>query len=205
MLGRIAEELITLFVVLDPVGAIPIFLHATVRLDARDRQRVALTAAGVALLVLLLFLYCGQLVLAAMHIGIPAFRIAGAAMLFLIALRMVFGGPYREGTAEPHRTATEIAIFPVAMPGIAGPGAMVTVVLLAGHDRTLAEITVTAGLTVAVAACVLATLLAAARLRRLFGAAGIMVITQVMGLVLAAFSVQQVLEGILNVFGRAGG
>src|SRR6476646_1855695 len=79
MPGSIPEDLITLFVVLDPIGSIPIFLNATEELDSRDRPRVALVAVLVALLVLMLFLYCGQYALEAMHISIPAFRIAGAA------------------------------------------------------------------------------------------------------------------------------
>ena len=198
------EDLITLFVVLDPVGSIPIFLNATARLDPRDRRKVALVAVLVAFLVLMLFLYCGQYALEAMHISIPAFRIAGAAVLFLFALQMIFGGHHASGTAEARRTPTEIAIFPVAMPGIASPGALLAVVLLTDNNRfSLGEETVTAGLTVAVLVVVLILLLLAARIQRYLGRAGIMVITQIMGLVLAAFSVQQVLDGLGDVFGRA--
>ena len=204
MQGKIVEDLITLFVVLDPVGSIPIFLNATARLDPRDRRKVALVAVLVALLVLMLFLYCGQYALEAMHISIPAFRIAGAAVLFLFALQMIFGGHHASGTAEARRTPTEIAIFPVAMPGIASPGALLAVVLLTDNNRfSLGEETVTAGLTVAVLVVVLILLLLAARIQRYLGRAGIMVITQIMGLVLAAFSVQQVLDGLGDVFGRA--
>ena len=189
---------------LDPVGSIPIFLNATARLDPRDRRKVALVAVLVALLVLMLFLYCGQYALEAMHISIPAFRIAGAAILFLFALQMIFGGHHASGTAEARRTPTEIAIFPVAMPGIASPGALLAVVLLTDNNRfSLGEETVTAGLTVAVLVVVLILLLLAARIQRYLGRAGIMVITQIMGLVLAAFSVQQVLDGLGDVFGRA--
>ncbi|HYU11794.1 MAG TPA: MarC family protein [Stellaceae bacterium] len=205
MPGSIVEDLITLFVVLDPVGSIPIFLNATGRLEPRDRRKVALVAVLVALLVLMLFLYCGQYALEAMHISIPAFRIAGAAVLFLFALQMIFGGHHPSGTAEPSRTPTEIAIFPVAMPGIASPGALLAVVLLTDNNRfSLGEQTVTACLTVALLVVVLILLLLAARIQRYLGAAGIMVITQIMGLVLAAFSVQQVLDGLGDVFGRAG-
>ena len=204
MQGKMVEDLITLFVVLDPVGSIPIFLNATARLDPRDRRKVALVAVLVAFLVLMLFLYCGQYALEAMHISIPAFRIAGAAVLFLFALQMIFGGHHASGTAEARRTPTEVAIFPVAMPGIASPGALLAVVLLTDNNRfSLGEETVTAGLTVAVLVVVLILLLLAARIQRYLGRAGIMVITQIMGLVLAAFSVQQVLDGLGDVFGRA--
>jgi multiple antibiotic resistance protein len=204
MPGKLIEDLITLIVVLDPVGSIPIFLNATARLDPRDRSKVALISIVVALLVLMLFLYCGQYALEAMHISIPAFRIAGAAVLFLFALQMIFGGHHASGSAEERRTPAEVAIFPVAMPGIASPGALLAVVLLTDNNRfSFGEESVTAGLTVAVLLIVLVLLLLASRIQRYLGAAGIMVITQIMGLVLAAFSVQQVLDGVLDVFVHA--
>src|SRR5438477_6246231 len=117
--GRMAENLITLFVVLDPIGSVPIFLNATGGLAARDRRKVALTAVAVAFFVLMLFLYCGQYALEAMHISIPAFRLAGAAVLFLFSLQMIFSGHHQGGAADPARKPVEIAVFPVAMPGIA--------------------------------------------------------------------------------------
>jgi multiple antibiotic resistance protein len=203
--GRIAENLITLFVVLDPVGSVPIFLNATGGLAARDRRKAALTAVAVALLVLMLFLYCGQYALEAMHISIPAFRLAGAAVLFLFSLQMIFSGHHQGGTADPARKPVEIAVFPVAMPGIASPGALLAVVLLTDNNRfSLPEQTVTAGLTIVVLACVLLALLLAAQIRRYLGTAGIMVITQIMGLVLASFSVQQMLDGVMESFGHLG-
>lgn len=205
MLGRLAENLITLFVVLDPIGSVPIFLNATGGLDARDRRKVACTAVFVALLVLMLFLYFGQYALEAMHIGIPAFREAGAVVLFLFALQMIFSGHHQGGEADAARKPVEIAVFPVAMPGIASPGALLAVVLLTDNNRfALSEQTITAGLTVIVLLSVLLALLLAAQIRRLLGTAGIMVITQIMGLVLASFSVQQMLEGIVETFGRGG-
>ncbi len=203
MLGRLFENLITLFVVLDPIGSVPIFLGAVQRLAARERQRVALLSVAVAAIVLMLFLYFGQYVLEAAPIGIPAFQIAGAAILFLFALDMMFRGHHQGGGAETARTASEIAVFPVALPGIASPGALLAVVYLTDNNRfSLAEETVTAGLTLAVLLCVLSALLAASRIQRFLGAAGIMVITQIMGLVLAALSVQQMLDGLAAAFPR---
>ena len=204
MLRKLAEDLITLFVVIDPIGSIPIFLHATAGLTAGDRRKVAFTAVAVSLFVLLLFLYGGQYALEAMHIGIPAFRIAGAAVLFIFAVQMIFSGHHQGGTAEPSRTAVEIAVFPVAMPSIASPGALLAVVLLTDNNRfSLAEQSVTAGLMVVVLVGVLLALLLAGRIQRYLGTAGIMVVTQNMGLVLASFSVQQMLDGVLNAVGRS--
>ena len=204
MLRSLVENLITLVVVIDPIGSIPIFLHATGGLAARDRRKVAVTAVAVALFVLLLFLYGGQYALEAMHIGIPAFRIAGAAVLFIFAVQMIFSGHHQGGAAEPSRTAVEIAVFPVAMPSIASPGALLAVVLLTDNNRfSLAEQSVTAGLMVVVLVGVLLALLLAGRIQRYLGAAGIIVVTQIMGLVLASFSVQQMLDGLLETIGRA--
>ncbi len=204
MLRSLVENLITLVVVVDPIGSIPIFLHATGGLAARDRRKVAFAAVAVALFVLLLFLYGGQYALEAMHIGIPAFRIAGAAVLFIFAVQMIFSGHHQGGAAEPSRTAAEIAVFPVAMPSIASPGALLAVVLLTDNNRfSLAEQSLTAGLMAVVLAGVLVALLLAGRIQRYLGGAGIMVVTQIMGLVLASFSVQQMLDGLLETIGRA--
>ncbi len=204
MLRSLVENLITLVVVVDPIGSIPIFLHATGGLVPRDRRKVAFTAVAVALFVLTLFLYGGQYALEAMHIGIPAFRIAGAAVLFIFAVQMIFSGHHQGGAAEPSRTAVEIAVFPVAMPSIASPGALLAVVLLTDNNRfSLAEQSVTAGLMVVVLVGVLLALLLAGRIQRYLGAAGIMVVTQIMGLVLASFSVQQMLDGVFEAVGRS--
>ena len=204
MLSKLTEDLITLFVVVDPIGSIPIFLHATASINPQQRRKVALVGVMVAALVLLLFLYVGQYALEAMHIGIPAFRIAGAAILFLFALQMMFSGHHQgDAAAEISRTAVEIAVFPVAMPSIASPGALLAVVMLTDNNRfSLLEETATAGLMLAVLVLVLATLLLASQIRRALGTAGIMVVTQIMGLVLASLSVQQMLDGIADTFGR---
>lgn len=204
MPSRLAENLITLIVVLDPIGSVPIFLNATAGLAARERRQVAVTAVPVAFLVLMLFLYLGQYVLQAIHIGIPAFRIAGAAILFLFALDMLFRGHHQSGAAEPSRRPAEIAVFPVALPGIASPGALLAVVLLTDNNRfSLIEQSVTAALAVLVLAIVLLALLLAARIRRYLGAAGISVVTQIMGLILASYSVQQMLDGMAEVLAHA--
>lgn len=202
VLGRLIESLVTLFVVLDPIGSVPIFLNATARVEPALRKRVALVAVLVGSFVLLLFLYLGQFLLEQMHIGIPAFRIAGAVILFVFALHMIFGGHHEGGPAESHRTPAEIAVFPVAMPGIASPGALCAVVLLTDNDRfSFGEETITAGLALGIMLIVLLALLAASRIQRLLGDAGIGVITQIMGLILASFSVQQMIDGIVETFG----
>ena len=139
MPGRIVEQLITPFVVLNPIDAIPILLSATARLDERDRQKTVFIAVFVAMLVLLLFLYCGQYVLEAMEISIPAFQIAGAAVLFLFALQMIFTGRQVGAVPGPSHSSRDRDLS-VAMPAIASPGALLAVVLLTDNNRfSLAE------------------------------------------------------------------
>jgi multiple antibiotic resistance protein len=172
-----------------------------VRVEPADRKKVALIAVFVGSVVLMLFLYLGQFLLEEMHIGIPAFRIAGAVILFVFALHMIFSGHHNGATTEASRSPSEIAVFPVAMPGIASPGALCAVVLLTDNNRfSFAEETITAGLTWLVMLIVLLALLGASRINRLLGNAGISVVTQIMGLILASFSVQQMIDGALEVF-----
>jgi multiple antibiotic resistance protein len=205
MLGRLAENFVTLFVVLDPIGSVPIFLNATTRIEPAVRRKVAIIGVLVATGVLMLFLYLGQYLLEEMHISIPAFRIAGAVLLFVFALRMVFSGHHDGATAETTRSAAEIAVFPVAMPGVASPGALCAVVLLTDNNRfSVVEETMVAALVLLVMVIVLLVLLLAGRINRLLGNAGIGVITQIMGLILASFSVQQMLDGVIEVIAHVG-
>ncbi|HSZ12173.1 MAG TPA: MarC family protein [Rhizomicrobium sp.] len=200
---HLISNIVTLFVVLDPVGSIPIFLIATAGLASHDRRKVALISVFVALVVLMLFLWCGQYIFDQMHIGVPAFRIAGGAILFVFALQMILSGHHQSGASEPTRTPLEIAIFPVAMPSIAGPGALLAVVLLTDYNQySIPEQAITAALTIGVLGVVLAALLLADKIQRFLGSAGIMVMTQIMGLILAAFAVQQILDGLVETLGR---
>jgi multiple antibiotic resistance protein len=180
---------------------VPIFLNATSRLAPAERRKVAIASVLVATGVLMVFLYFAQYLLEQMHIGIPAFRIAGALILFIFAAHMIFSGHHEGGSTEGSRSAAEIAVFPVAMPGIASPGALCAVVLLTDNNRfSFGEETVTAVLTLFVMVVLLGALLLATRINRLLGNAGISVITQIMGLILASFAVQQMLDGTIETF-----
>jgi multiple antibiotic resistance protein len=204
MLKQLVENFVTLFVVLDPVGSIPIFLIATAGLSPAARTKVAFAGTLMAFLVLMVFLWGAQYVLEQMHIGVPAFRIAGGALLFIFAVQMSLRGHHQGGATEPTRSLLEIAVFPIAMPAIAGPGALLAVVLLTDNGQfSLTEQTITAAITVVVLGCVLLAMLLAGRIQRYLGSAGIMMMTQIMGLILAAFAVQQMLDGLTQTLGRA--
>src|SRR6185437_13596180 len=134
-------ELVTLFVILDPVSTIPIFLAATVGLARKDLLRVAAYAVAISFGILLVFIVGGQFLLNALHIPMPSFQLAGSLVLLLFGLKLVLGKVTEEAAAIPNGTSSfERAVYPLAIPGIAGPGAMLTVVLLTDNNtRSFAE------------------------------------------------------------------
>ena len=196
-LAGIVREFITLVVVIDPIGSIPVFLFAVQSVPPRLHRRFALRAVAIAAAVLLVFLACGQFLLEALGLRLGAFQIAGGIVLFLFALTMIFGHskPASE-IEEAERDHLSGAVFPLAMPSIASPGAMLAIVILTDNDTTpLADQAVTAALLVGVLALTLVLLLMASAIHRLIGSTGASVISRVMGIVLATIAVDAVLQG----------
>src|ERR1043165_1188116 len=141
-----AFELVTLFVILDPVSTIPIFLAATLGLARRDSLKVGAYAILISFVVLLVFIAGGQLLLNALHIPMASFQLAGSIVLLLFGLKLVLGKVTEEAAALPAGTSSfDRAVYPLAIPGIAGPGAILTVVLLTDNNtRSFAEQALTA-------------------------------------------------------------
>lgn len=187
----------TLFVVIDPPGLVPLFIALTRGMAPEKRRAMAQRACLIAAFLLLVFGLAGEAILAFVGISMPAFRIAGGILLFLTALDMLFERrtQRREGQqAEPDH---DPSVFPLATPLIAGPGAIATMILLvgqAGPDWT-ATLWVL-GLMVAMMAVTFAFLLASPPLERLLGRTGTIVITRLLGMLLAALSVQFVIDGV---------
>lgn len=210
-LNAILREFITLFVVIDPIGSIPVFLFATQSVPKSLHRRFAIRGVAVATLVLLGFLAFGQLVLEAMGLRLGSFQIAGGIVLFIFAMTMIFGEskPQRE-IEEAERDHLEGAVFPLAMPSIASPGAMLGVVVLTdNHQNSIADQMITTGALLVVLAITLALLLAATRIYKYIGNTGANIISRVMGMFLAAVAVDAILGGldmmgIVNVIGGAG-
>ena len=196
---------ITLFVVIDPPGCAPIYAGLTGAATPRDRRAMAVRACFIALLILLGFALFGEDLLGALGIELDAFRIAGGLMLFFIAFEMVFEKrtQRREERAEKVSADPEIedvSVFPMAMPMLAGPGAIAAVMLLmneaTGLDQTLA---VLAAL-LAVLLLTLAALIAAGPLMRALGARVEAVVTRLLGVLLAALAAQYVIDGLRGSF-----
>ncbi|MEQ8367283.1 MAG: MarC family protein [Roseicyclus sp.] len=192
---------VTLFVIIDPIGLAPIFVAMTQGMTPRQRRGVGIRACLVALALLLLFGVAGEAVLNFLGISMPAFRIAGGVLLFLTALDMLFErrGQRRQGQADqPH--AEDPSVFPLAIPLIAGPGSIATMILLTGQaDADLAHVAMIHVVMVAVLACVFVLFLMAAPLERLLGPTGINVVTRLLGMLLAALSVQFVIDGMRDL------
>lgn len=194
----IAREFITLFVVIDPIGSIPVYLFAVAGVPQRLRRRFAINAVAISGLVLLAFLSGGQFLLETLGLRLGSFQIAGGIILFLFALTMIFGPSKPEEEIEfAGKNPLDGAVFPLAMPSIASPGAMLAVVVLTdNHSQSLEEQTVTGVLLVAVLLLTLVILLAANLIHRLIGDVGASVISRVMGIVLATIAVDAVLGGL---------
>jgi multiple antibiotic resistance protein len=161
---------------------------------------VALRAVLVAFVVLLAFIIVGQLVLEGLGLDLQSFQIAGGIVLFLFALTMIFGPGKPEAEMEGADLARNVAVFPVAMPSIASPGAMLAVVILTDNDRfSVAHQVMTSALMALVLAVTLVILLAAGPIMRVIGQTGAAVISRVMGMILAAVAVDAVLNGLVGI------
>ena len=189
----------TLFVVIDPIGLMPLFVALTAGMTSAQRRAIALRSCLVAAALLTLFGLLGDAVLNFIGISMPAFRIAGGILLFLTALDMLFERrtERRKGQAGDDGPGDDPSVFPLAMPLIAGPGAMASMILLAGAPETTWTDSLAIHLVMlAVIVVVFAFFMAAGLLERAIGPTGINVITRLLGMLLAALSVQFVIDGI---------
>lgn len=179
---------------IDPIGTLPVFLAVASRFEAARQRVVAFKATLVSFIVLMLFIVAGQVVLEALDISLVAFQIAGGIVLFLFALSMIFGEPKAAEDLGVKTPGEDVAIYPLAMPSLASPGAMLAVVLLTDNNRfSIGHQAMTAGLVAAVLLSALVIMLAATRLSRMLGTSGAAVISRVMGMILAAVAVDNVL------------
>jgi multiple antibiotic resistance protein len=194
------NSFVTLLVVVDPLGMAPIFAALTRGYPDKLKRETAIRGTFLGAMILFVFALVGDFLLEALGIGIPAFRIAGGMLLFLISLDMIFASPtgLRSRTVREQEEISyehDVSVFPLAIPLLAGPGAITTVLLYTG-ERGPAEIAIFVAVLLAVLLLTLLSLLLAPRVLRLFGETGSNVLTRVLGVLLAALAVQFVLDGI---------
>lgn len=206
MLSIIITQFVVLWAVIDPIGSVPVYLSQTQHLTAKQRRLVALKAVAIATGVLLFFLLVGQLLLEAMQIPLPAFQAAGGLVLLLFALTMIFGESKPEQETKlseevSHSDLADLAVYPLAIPSIASPGAMMAIVMLTDNHRfSLIDQGITAGIMVAVLLITLLLLLVATHIQKWIGNVGAAIISRVMGLILAAVAVNNLLMGIKDFY-----
>ena len=200
MLDDAINVFTTLFVVVDPVGNAPIFLALTVGATAAQRRSIAVRGVLIAGMILTLFALAGDAVLSFVGISMPAFRIAGGLLLFLTAFEMLFEKRTERREQRAGEAVDDPSVFPLALPLIAGPGSITAVILLMDeHDGDFTGQAMVLGVMAVMLLLVLAFLLMAPLLERLLKRTGTMVITRVLGMLLAALAVQFVLDGLRGV------
>jgi multiple antibiotic resistance protein len=202
----LVSAFVTLLVVVDPVGLVPTFLAITHDLPRPARITVAWRASLIAALVLAGSTLFGDWLLHTMSITLPAFRIAGGLLLFSIASEMVFGVRIERQSQQAEQAVEErvrnIAAFPLAVPLMAGPGAITATVLLAGRGGgEPLRLVLLLGVIAAVLALCLVTFMLASRIARLLGITGNIVLSRLLGVLLAALAVQYVVDGARSALG----
>ena len=201
-LEKIFNMFVVLLVVVDPVGVTPVFGALTRGGGELHRRRMALKGTALAAGILLVFAFIGDWLLSALGISLPAFKIAGGVLLFLIAIDMVFarqsGGRSATGREqEEARHKEDISVFPLAFPLIAGPGALTTILLMVGESRGQPlYFAAMIGVLLAILLLTLLCLLAAGNLMKLLGETGANVMDRLFGVILAALAVQFVMDGV---------
>jgi multiple antibiotic resistance protein len=201
MLEQILRGVVALLVIIDPVGSAAIFAALMRGAPEPYRRRMAWRGTVVAGMLILAFAFIGAPLLDALGITLPAFRVAGGVLLFLLAVDMVFARPSgiryptaREEEEAEHRA--DISVFPLAFPLLAGPGALTSIVLLMARARSPLEAVGVIVALLVVMAATLALLLSASPVVRLLGVTGTNVVGRVLGIILAALAAQYVLDGI---------
>jgi len=205
MLELFISAFVTLFVLIDPLGCAPVYASITTDATAQQRRSMAIRAVVIALLILLLFALYGKQLLGVLGIGLDSFRIAGGIMLFMIALEMVFEKrtQRREDRAQEIVHAPEIedvSVFPMAMPMIAGPGSIATVMLLMARAQDMQERLVVIAALALTLFLMLLSLLAAGPIMAVLGKKIEAVITRLLGVLLAALAVQFIIDGLRGSF-----
>lgn len=196
---------ITFVAVVDPIGTVPVFIAVTDKYDQKTKRRVALLATIVSACVLLFFIVVGELLLNSLGIPLPAFQISGGIVLFIFALTMIFGESKPDEEIKllerPHK---ETAIFPLAVPSIASPGAMLAAVLLTRNELfSIWEQVQTALVMFLVLIVAYVLMLMAGFITKIIGSSGASVISRVMGLILSAVATTNILTGLSDYYGMA--
>ncbi len=214
MVSVLLTAFVTFFVAIDPIALAPMFTTMTARMTPAWRRRMAFKAVAIATGILLAFAFGGDWLLEQLHVSLDAFRIAGGLLLFLIAINMLFeketarrdeqAEQVAAHQAEHPESQDDISVFPLAIPLMAGPGAIATIMLFFNEFETAGERSmVLLGAGANLALCLVA-FLAAGPISRVMGPTIASMFTRIFGILLAALATQFVVDGVRNAFGLAG-
>lgn len=201
MIETIITAFITFFTVIDPIGTIPVFIAVTASSTKAEKKKTAIKASLFAAGVLLFFIILGELILNAINIRLATFQIAGGVVLFLFALSMIFGDSKPEEELSNIKKNDDKAIFPLAMPSLASPGAILAAILLTENAKySIIEQSLTALMMLLVIGVALILMLMSNTIFKYIGKSGASVISRIMGLLLSSVAIQNILEGIKIYF-----
>lgn len=204
---ELLDRFVTLWVVIDPIGTVPVFVALTASMSLKERRSTALMACLVSAGVLLFFLIVGQILIDAMRISLLSFQFAGGIILFLFALTMIFG----ESKPENDMRTTDVdadlgddrpspAVFPLAVPSLASPGAMLAIVMLTdNNEHSIGDQAITAGVMVVVLVISYLFMLISEPIVRLIGNSGAAIVSRIMGMILASVAADAVLSALLEI------
>jgi multiple antibiotic resistance protein len=204
LLSNFLHVFTALFVIVNPIGAIPLFVGYTRNQTATERRATARTTAIAVAIVLIVSMFFGDHVLQFFGIGLPSFRVGGGILILLMAIAMLNAQPggarytaeeSREGESKEH-----IAVVPLAIPILAGPGAISTTIIYSHQAHSLADLAILAGAALAVTAAIATALYLADPIAQRLGRTGINIATRIMGLILAAVAVEFIAEGLVQLF-----
>ena len=198
-IGLLLSTLVSLFVVIDPIGTSAVFVTLTQNMSETEQRRIAVKAVIIAVVLLIAFSFIGKALLSYMHVSSPAFRVAGGLLLFVTAFRMIMGfhdPDFLRSEKSAYRDVSNIAIFPIAIPFLAGPGVMTATLMFTNEATSILERGIVIFSIIVIQAVALACLWGAGKLSRTFGPSGTGIIARVMGILLAAMAVQFIADGI---------
>jgi len=199
MLNTFLQIFLTIFIVIDPIGIVPLFISATGRMTEAQKKRTIWKAVAVAFVVLGIFTLAGRFILSFFGISPGSFYVAGGTLFFLISIDMLFGQPKRTKTSkeEEDEDSSSVAVFPLAIPMIAGPGTITTLMLYSADAPSYLTVTLMLfGAVLLSLAGVTAAMFSSRIVLRVLGRTGVSVVERMMGLVLSGLAIQFVYDGL---------
>lgn len=194
---------ISLFVIVDPLGTSAVFSVLASKLTQKKQRMIAIKAVVIATSVLIFFALCGQFLLENMGISLDSFRIAGGLLLFVTAFRMIMGmhdSRSLESNETCYKDVSHIAIFPLAIPLLGGPGCMTAVILHMSNQVQFSNMMIVIISIITVQAIALISMVSAGKIAKIMGESGTSILARLMGVMLAAMSVQFIVDGVFNIF-----